>query len=371
MKQYLPFAAFVLSASTFAASPIPVKIHFFEALAPKDTTSSERFQKEYDGAIATAKLLTATKLKKCGYELDSKTIFYNASDALEALERGKVSASQDVWMIVGPRRSNHYVLLTKGAPEVPSVSTMASSQEVETLGNLHISMAPTNKQMAKVAAKEAKTRTTKSKNYISLVSEDCVACVDFSDQFDQAAKLLGLKKQKEFKVTGESPELGQIAAEVKKLNPAFILLPNYSKVSAQAIAALHKVAPSAFFVGGDGWGDSRFGFVQDAQDLDGTDGFTIRGFPTTDEGLKGFGLGRDLLASKDANVHKPGSAAALSLLKIIDSSVELLCSAHPKNQAEFKAAFSARARQSFKSPWGVSSYALKNGDISFGRTIKQ
>lgn len=371
MKQYLPFAALLFSANIFAASLIPVKIHFFEGLAPKDTTSSERFQKEYDGAISTAKILTAAKLKKCGYELDSKTVFYNASDALEALERGKASANQNVWMIVGPRRSNHYVLLSKGAPEVPSVSTMASSQEVETLGKLHISMAPTNKEMAKVAAKEAKARSKKSKTYISLVSEDCVACVDFSEQFDRAAKPLGLMKQKEFKVTGETPELAQITSEVQKLKPSFILLPNYSKVSAQAIAALHKVVPSAFFVGGDGWGDSRFGFVQDAQDLDGTDGFTVRGFPTTDEGLKVFKLGRDLNASKDVNVHKPGSAAALSLLKIIDSTVDLLCSSHPKNPAEFKTAFANRATKSFKSPWGVSTYKLKNGDITFERTIKQ
>ncbi|MBL7716612.1 MAG: ABC transporter substrate-binding protein [Bdellovibrionales bacterium] len=369
MKQYLTFAVFF--SVTANAATIPVKIHFFEALAPKDTTSSERFQKEYDGAISTAKILVGPRLKKCGYQLETSTVFYNASDALEAMERGKASANQNAWLIVGPRRSNHYVLLVKGAENTPTVSTMASSKEVFELGSTHNTMAPSNAQMARVAATEAKKRAAKNKTFVSLVSEDCVACVDFAESFAAEAQKLGIKNTKTFKVAGETPNLSDIVLDIKNLKPSFVLLPNYSKVTAQAIAAIHKSVPDAFYVGGDGWGDSRFGFVQNAADLDGTHGFTVRGFPTTEEGLKAFPLGKDLLKSKDASVQQPGSASALSLLKILDSTVSLLCESKPKNKDEFTKAISKKGRSAFKSPWGVSIYEMKSGDISFGRSVSK
>lgn len=369
MTKYLPLAVFFSVAAN--ATTIPVKVHFFEGLAPKDTTSSERFQKEYEGAISTAKTLIGPRLQKCGYQLETSTVFYNASDALEAMERGKASASQNAWLIVGPRRSNHYVLLVKGAENIPTVSTMASSKEVFELGSTHNTMAPSNTQMARVAATEAKKRSPKNKSFVSIVSEDCVACVDFADSFVADAKKLGLKNTATFKVAGESPDLSGIVTEVAKLKPSFVLLPNYSKITAQAIAVIHKVVPAAFYVGGDGWGDSRFGFVQDAADMDGTRGFTVRGFPATKEGLKAFALGKEVLKSKDPSVQEPGSAAALSLLKILDSTANLLCDSKPKTKDDFAKVISKKGKLAFKSPWGVSVYELKSGDISFGRTVSK
>lgn len=73
------FIIFILVKTSYASERqnlIPVKISFLEALAPKDTTSSERFQKEYDFAIQTGKDLTKAKLSKCGYELvESQTLY--------------------------------------------------------------------------------------------------------------------------------------------------------------------------------------------------------------------------------------------------------------------------------------------------------
>ena len=369
MRMLTTLTLLLLTSLAHAQSLSPIKIHFFEALAPKDTTSSERFQKEYEGAIATAKALSNQKLSKCGYKIEEKTRFYNASDPLEALESGKASAS-DAWLIVGPRRSNHYVLLAKGAPDTPSVSTMASSQEVADLGALHLTMAPFNKEMAEVAATEAKARSGGKKTYVSVTSEDCVTCVDFAAHFDRASGKLGLKKEVEFKITGESPDLSEITKAIAKLKPAFVLLPNYSKVTAQAIAAFHKAAPSAFYVGGDGWGDSNFGFLQNAKDLEGAEGFTVRGNPSSDEALSRFPLGRQLMASSDPSLMKPNSGTALAIIKIIDGTSDFLCKYKPKDKASFVTAYRKHANKTFHSPWGVSIYNLKSGNIAFGRIAR-
>jgi hypothetical protein len=371
MKYLYALLAFALPASAFSATPIRVPIHFFEALAPKDTTSSERFQTEYDSAVRTAKTLASARLSKCGYAIDDKTVFYSASDALEAHERGAASEKSHAWMIVGPRRSNHYALLAKGAPNTPSVSTMASSQEIEGLAPLHVSIAPTNRKMAAVAALESKQLAKlAAPTYVSIVSEDCLSCVDFATNFDEAALPLKFKKLSDFRIQGETPDLKVIAASVASTKPAIVLVPNYSKVAAQIIAAIHSVYPTAIYVGGDGWGDSRFGFVQDAKDLQGTKGITVRGFPSTEAGLAAFPLGKSLLASKDPSTTKPGSATALSILKIVEGAADLLCKYKPKSESDFKAAFLKGAPKSFKSPWGVSIYQLKDGDIRYQRIVK-
>lgn len=371
MKYLYVALAFASPLSGFATTPIRVPIHFFEALAPKDTTSSERFQTEYDSAIQTAKSLVSGRLSKCGYQIDEKMVFYSASDALEAHERGAASEKAKAWMIVGPRRSNHYALLAKGSPNTPSVSTMASSQEIEALAPLHISIAPTNRIMAKAAALESKRLAKGAKpSYISVVSEDCLACVDFATRFDEAALPLKLKKLNDFRIQGETPDLKVVATSVLAAKPSIILVPNYSKVAAQVIAAIHAVYPTVIFVGGDGWGDSRFGFVQDAKDLQGTTGITVRGFPSTEAGLSAFALGKSLLASKKSSLTKPGSATALSILKIVEGTADLLCKFKPKSESDFKTAFLEDGAKSFKSPWGVSIYKLKDGDISYQRIVK-
>ena len=76
----------ILSLPVNAATLKKVRIDFVEALAPRDTTSSERFQKDYEGAIALAKTILSKKLTKCGYEFETKTAFYEASDNLKAKE---------------------------------------------------------------------------------------------------------------------------------------------------------------------------------------------------------------------------------------------------------------------------------------------
>ena len=362
-----------LPLSANAAPTVDVKIHFFEALAPRDTTSSLRFQTEYDGAINTTTALLSKKLSSCGYRLDEKITFFNATDGLEALEKAKASAAQGAWMFVGPRRSNHYVLLAKGAPSVPSVSTMASSQEASDLGRLHLSMAPTNAEMASAAAKEAKqTIGSKTKGtYVSIVSEDCIACIDFAQHFDAAAKALKLVKQQEFKVSGDSPDLADIVSKTALLKPSFVLLPNYSKVTAQAIAAIHKILPNAFYAGGDGWGDASFGFLQNAKDVESATGFSVRGFPSTDVALADFALGLTLLAATDPKLQRPGSASTLAITKIIESTTNLLCQYKPKTKEAFSKLFERHGRQLFRSPWGVSIYNLKDGNISYGRTERR
>jgi hypothetical protein len=343
----------------------PVKIAFIEALAPRDSTSSDRFQKDYELAIESAKRLTKVRLARCGYRLETITSFYDASDPVQAKERGAQAAADGAWLLVGPRRSNHYLLLAQGALKTPTVSIMATASEVEKLGDLHLSVSATNSTMAEVAVLEAKRRTKAgSRTYVSLVSADCLACKDFAVFFDSHAKKIGISKLGDFQVIGDAPDVSTLIPRLKSLAPSFILLPNYSKVSSFLISAIRASGLESFFVGGDGWGDSNFGFLQNNPQVAGARGFAVRGLPPLELGLRQFSLGRELLRAPNKN-ESPFSGPALAILKTIDSIGELLCSTRPISTESFARNFRMKGRKLLRAPWGVSVFSLSGTRLTF------
>jgi hypothetical protein len=341
-----------------------VKVEFVEALAPRDTTSSTRYQAMYEETIALATTLLKKRLNACGYEFATKTSFYEATDSLKAKEKGEAAQASGAWLIVGPRRSNHYLLLAQGAQDTPTISLMASADALKELGPLHLSVAPLNSQMAAVAAKETRSRFGKAANYVSVVSSDCLSCMDFAKSFDSAAKRNGLRKIGEVALTGEAFDADAVKAQVQKLQPKFVLLPNYSKVSSLVMAAFNDEPRRPFFVGGDGWGDSLYGFVKNGLSIENVEGITVRGFPPFERGLRQFPLGREAIKLDKVS---DSFAPDLSILKILEVTTDRLCKDKPKSRADFVKSFGRGI--GISAPWGVSVYGLKNGDIQFSKSV--
>jgi hypothetical protein len=357
-----------------------VPIHFIEALAPNDTTSSKRFQIEYENAVSLSLEISKEKLSQCGYKLEQTFSFYDASDSIQALEKGKLAETEGAWFLVGPRRSNHYLLLSKGTPHTPSVSLMASSKEVQALEPFHFSLSAANEQMAKKAALHAKTLTQKQKpSYATIVSTDCVSCIDFAKTFEgEASKLSfqtwGPKAQTSkdfssvrFEVLGDNPNMDRIKEAFKASAPDFILIPNYSKVSAVIIKALMPLVPNAIFIGSDGWGDTRFGFIQNNDNLEGAKGFTVRGLPPVEKGLIQVDLGKLIL--KNSATPAISSSSSLAIVKVVDGITKLLCSEKPATKTQFKGAFVKNGKKYFSNPWGVSVFNLQEGNIVFHKSF--
>lgn len=374
MKFVLSSFLLLVALSTHADSKetIKVKMSFMEALAPKDTTSSERFQKEYEYAVQTGKDLTREKLKSCGYEISDEKVLYDASDTLQALELAKKSELSGVWLIVGPRRSNHYLLAVKGAPETPSVSIMASAREVYELNPMHLTLAQSNQKMASVLASQtkAKFKDKKEITFASIVSEDCVSCLDFASSYNSEAIKIGFKKLLDHKITGEQPDVAEIESFFKSQKPDVVLLPNYSKVSSFLIGKISKWNPDTFFVGSDGWGDNNYGFVHNSPQLEGASGMTVKGFPPSAKGLSFFNLGKEILKNPSIASAFPSSGSAQALIKAIEDTVDLLCTYKPKDKNQFKQAFLKYGKSEFKNPWGVSVFKLSDGELVFEKTIK-
>lgn len=368
----LALIAFALEAHASPKSLTTVRLDFLEALAPRDTTSSEEFRRQFESSVALGIKLTESDMKKCGYGFDTHTQFYSASDTLQARERATDAEKAGAWMIVGPRRSDHYLLVANGAPDAPSVSLMAGASEIEKLGAMHLTVYATNSALAPALAEFAKTslKAKQKPNYLTVVSDDCLVCKDFSELFDAAAKARGLLKLDEIKVVTDTPDTAPVVEAVLKQQPTFILLPNYSKVSAQVMASIQSRFPSALFLGGDGWGDGQFGFVDRNPSLTTASGITVRGFPPVDNGLSTFPLGKLALEGAPGGSFVPKSGPGMAILKIIQGTKDLLCSAKPKDRIAFRKAFSKKGRSYFSAPWGVSVYRLENARITYWKEAK-
>jgi len=359
--------------ATAAPKPLTaVRLDFLEALAPRDTTSSEEFRRQFESSVALGIKLTESDLRACGYQFDAHTQFYSASDTLQAREKAVEADAAGAWLIAGPRRSDHYILVANGAPEAPSVSLMAGASEVEKLGAMHLSVYATNSALALALAEYAKTSVNSGQkpNYLTVVSDDCLVCRDFSQLFDSAAKGRGLQKLDELKIITDTPDTAPVVEAVLKHKPTFILLPNYSKVSAMVMASIQSRFPSALFLGGDGWGDGQFGFVDRNPSLTTATGITVRGFPPVDTGLATFPLGKQALKGAESGAFVPKSGPGMAILRIIQGTKDLLCSAKPRDRAAFRRAFAKKGRSFFSAPWGVSVYRLENARVTYWKEAK-
>ena len=321
---------------------IAVRVDLIEALSPKDTTSSLRFQNEFEQVIKTAKAKLEKKLNACGYALETPTTFFDANDPLQAKEKAEAATKNGSWVIIGPRRSNHYILLVKGSGTTPTISLMASATEVQEFGSRHISLSPTNDVMAKAAAIESQRKTSKNSKYASVVSEDCISCIDFSSIFEKEAAKVGMKKVGDFKIKGETPNLQEIVEKLVELKPKIVLVPNFSKISALIISSISEKLKGVLFVGSDGWGDASFGFLQNDSSIQTAKGITVRGFPPIDLALKQFRLGKEISnTGKDLPTSGPGVAILKSRR-------------HHRDKATWQSALWAAAMPSSRPPYPMA-----------------
>ena len=226
--------------------------------------------------------------------------------------------------------------------------------------------------MANALADETKSRLNKNKSitYFSVLSADCVSCIDFSKSFDKKALKIKLNKLGEFAFTGERPNLGEIKEKIEKAKPDFILIPNYSVVSAHIMSVIQSWGVNTLYIGSDGWGDSKYGFVHNSPQLTKVNGLTVKGFPPTDKGLTYFDLGKQILKNPTLTANFPISGTSQSVLKSMEAITQMLCDFKPKSKDDFTSHFKNSGKKYFINPWGVSIFNLANGEIVFDKTLK-
>lgn len=317
-------------------SSIEIPIDFFEATKPNDNYLPGKSGDNLSYSIMLAQDIFNLNAKRCGYQAKVNVHAFSNDDTIDLFTRvKKASATIQPWLIIGPRQSDNYLVISKAAPEVPSLSPMASNEKVFQLPSTHLTLGIRNSLQAKVLAKEA-NKHTPGGSYVTISRTSCTYCSDFSTSFDIQAKEAGLKKLSHFEVSSNTPEIIQIARQIRALKPTFILLPNTWDSVSFLIKGLAIQKLDVTYLGGDSWGDQAFGSLAGGNIPNNLRALMVRPYPSADLQMKGIRSCNKIVACRnDPPTHSAGAA----YLRTFENLAKFVCQTKPKNFLEFKINF--------------------------------
>lgn len=342
----------------------PVKVGVLEALASLDSSSSERYKQFFESAIYYSLGENERALSKCGYKFEIVASYFDNSDKLAAKEAAQKLENAGAWIILGPRRSDQFLVGSKSLVTTPIVSPMAGANSVTSLPAPNFTMYPSVDALAKVAVKAVK-RAGFGNRYGSFVDATCSSCKDFQAAF---AEQSSGKLTEVFSIdgAGESPDLTQLRAALISKRVDFLILPNYSKFSGYTISKLQAQFPNLKVLGADGWGDGQFGFLEGFGIAPSIVGISVRGGGSPDVMSTLFGV-RSLDREWQGKSLTPPYAAfgAIEFFRVLTKD---LCRAKPKSRENFYRFLKNQNSSHFKSRSGIGVYFLRNSQLKFSHS---
>ncbi len=341
---------------------IDVKIGVMESLSPTAPSSSERYKRFLEAAIYYAAGENEAKLNKCGYRLIPSIHYFDSYDIQELLTAGKNLESTNAWIIIGPRRSGHFLIAAKNLNGTPIVSTMANAEEIYQLNKTTFSMYPSAAQLAHNLSKELKAY---GKTYGVVVDVRCKSCTDFANAFSQnhAGKLVFTHE-----VASNTPELKALINKIAQHPVDFIVVPNYSDLSGFIIGTVQKHYPKIRYVGADGWGEDSFSFMQGYGVNKTTEGIAIRGGVKKEDKCRKYAVNSLEREINGEIVTPPNSIYALvDSIRILSKD---LCESKAKDKPSFAKYLANKPKSHFQKNTTHSIYELKDGKLEFAKYVE-
>ncbi len=340
---------------------IDVKLGVMESLSPTAPSSSERYKRFLEAAIYYAAGENEAKLTKCGYRLVPSIHYFDNYDIKELMDATKKLENSDAWMIIGPRRSGHFLTAAKNLNKTPILSTMANADEIYTLNNTTFSMYPSASQLAKLLS--ANTRHY-GNSFATVVDVRCKPCTDFAKAFRNAH---GGKEAFAHEVACSTPDLKLLIQKLQNHPIDFLVLPNYSDLTGYIIAEVHKHYPHIRFIGADGWGEDSFSLMQGYGVSKSAEGLAIRsGMQKADKPshFRVYSLDREV---NQEVITPPNSVyAVVSAIRILTND---LCEAKAADKTAFRHFLAKKQKSHFQTGAKYSLYQLADGKLTFVKYV--
>jgi hypothetical protein len=301
------------------------------------------------------------KLASCGYKLDYVPYFFDQADILSAKEAASYIESKNAWFLIGPDRSDFFLLTVNGLKKTPAISLMAGSKAVTDLLPPIFTMYPNNNELTK-AAFYISQKEHLGKTYGAFVDATCDACKDFASEFD---KISNKKLVRKFQIdSGEdNPDLSVLLNRLATTKIDFLLLPNFSKLSGYVMSQVHKAYPEIKFLGASGWGAGDYNFIVNYNLSNDTIAYSARiGLPPEKlEELYGvYSLDRQW----NGKVSNPPMSSFLTI-QLLSNITDQLCKSKPKNQSEFYQYLAKQKSDLFKAKIGIAAYKIINSEPTY------
>ena len=365
------FRTLVILTSIFVSNPIlahdkliEVKIGLLESLSPKTPSTSDRYKSLNESALYYALGENEKKLHACGYKITASTTYFDTFDALELIAQAKELEQSKVWVIIGPRRSSHFITASKELKETPMISTLANADAIYKSNKLIFSMSPSNAILAKAMTNEI-GKNNYGKTYGTVVDVRCDSCNDFAKAFRNYNT--NSKEAFYLEVADNTPDLEKLKENISKHNIDYLLIPNYSELSGFIISEIHKFKPSIKYVGADGWGEKSFSYINGYGISKDAVAMSIKvGVQDSDKDnhFKIYSLDSEVNGS---NIKPPYSVYALvELIRVLSDD---LCNSSAKSKQDFTKHLALQTSNHFQKSAPYSIYKLSDGQLVFSHYV--
>lgn len=349
-----------------APPPITVQLGFVESPYETEAYPSSRYRERYEQAIAYSIGRVELRANACGYAFRTATRYFESADKTKAQELSEqLSKEKEAWIVLGPRRSDHFILAARGAGETPIVSPMANAAAVFELPQSAFTMEYPVERLAKVAIK-AVQREKYGEHYGVFVDATCPPCRDFAALFARHSSGR-LHSMFSIDTAGEAPDFAKLDELLAKTPVDFIVLPNFAALSANTILHLEKTHPKLRYLGSDGWGDGNVGYFNKYGFKPETEAICIR------PDLPAPQLKEQTHSYSMDNETPDGYIAPFPSLHLIERFMEtitqVLCQARPKTRSAFQKAMKGKPREFFRKKTGLSVVKLSRSKLVYGYAI--
>ena len=343
---------------------INVKIGLLESLSPKIPSSSDRYKSLNESALFYALGENEKKLNECGYRITTTTSYFDTLDAIELIVEAKALEQSNPWVIIGPRRSNHFITASKEIKQTPMISTLANADAIFNSNRLIFSMSSSITNLAKAMSNEIE-KSNFGKRYGTVVDVRCNNCVDFA----KALRKFNSNRNEAFylEVADNTPDLDKLKENIAKHKIDYLVVPNYSELSGYIISEIQKSNPSIKFVGADGWGENSFSYINGYGVNSDTVAMSIKAGVRNSDKDKYFKINSLDSEVNGANIKPPYSVYALiELIRILSND---LCNSSAKNKHEFSEYLAKKPSNHFVKNVPYSIYKIKNGQLEFSHYV--
>lgn len=354
------------SINSFATKNlITVKIGVLEAFSNIDSYASEHYKDSYQSALYYSLGKNDKVLAKCGYRFEIIKSYFGNTDLTSAKDAASKLNESDIWIVLGPQRSEKFLIASQKLSNTPMVSPIANSTSVTSLHNDFFSMYyPVN-----ILAKNAVFAVDKERygtSYGTFTDATCLECKDFTSSFNNYSKGKFNKQFGLFAVS-DTPDLDELIDNISKHKIDFLLLPNYSKFSGYTISKLHTIFPNLKFVGSEGWGQNKWSFLPAYSIPRDTVGLSIR---SGNNDIDSANLMQVYsLNHKWNNTILPPSYLAYAIIQLFNQLTTDICKVRPKNKIEFTRFLKQQSKTHFQTKLPMSIYHLKNNQTTFAYRV--
>lgn len=366
-------AAFTARTGLPSTPPLTVvRLGVLESFSVSELPSIERMRSAYEAALYYAIGENEKRLNRCGYGLRVATEYYDNADKLAPKERASYLENSGVFLIIGPRRSEQFIVAAHGVNRTPLISTAASSDDVHQLAPPFFTMYPPIEVFSDALLK-ALLKAKYGTRYGSVVDVTCLACRDFEKKFDQAAATKKMSRVFGVEVAGEKPDLKPLIAAIQSNEIDFLFLPVYAKGAGYIIANLQSQFPNLKFAGTHSWGDAAYGLMEDYKINNHVRALAINSNASPEVMGEVYGVHSLDRESRSGVVGPP--ASAYRVIEFIRLFTDDLCARAAKkkprlkNKEEFLSYYKTLPSDRFHRHSVLGIFKIENGEYQFSHRV--